>query len=64
MQHTLPQDMVLQMGKGFQVEPSSNDCKEIRFLVLKKKTICTRYLQHNGIARVKIAIILLINEVP
>jgi len=58
MQHTLPQDVVLEMGKGFQVEPSSNDCKEIRFLVLKE-TICTRYLQHNRIPRVKIAINLL-----
>jgi hypothetical protein len=55
--------MELEMDKGFQVEPSSNDCKEIRFLVLKK-TICTRYLQHNGIPRVKIAIILLINKLP
>jgi hypothetical protein len=40
--------MVVEMRKGFQVEPSSNDQKEIRFLVLiKKEAICTRYSIYN-----------------
>jgi hypothetical protein len=49
--------MALEMNKGLQVKPTSNDGKEIKILsVHTKSNFFTRYLKHNGMSKVKIAI--------